>query len=78
MKKEKKTMSKFYEIQPLDTLFFRGSTPMEAGLMNSVSMFPPSASVIKGAFWTAYCNETDKSFSEGLIDDKIPFEVEGC
>jgi CRISPR-associated protein Cmr3 len=70
-------MSKFYEIQPFDTLFFRGATPMEAGLMNAVSMFPPSESVIKGAFWTSYCNETDKSFSEGLIDEKIPFDVEG-
>lgn len=70
-------MSKFYEIQPLDTLFFRGSTPMEAGLMNAVSMFPPSESVIKGAFWTSYCKENCKNFSEGLIDEKIPFDVEG-
>lgn len=69
-------MSKFYEIQPLDTLFFRGATPMEAGLMNSVSMFPPSESVIRGAFWTSYCKENGKSFSEELIDEKIPFEVE--
>jgi hypothetical protein len=40
-------------------------------------MFPPSESVTKGAFWTAYCNETGRCFSEGLIDEKIPFEVEG-
>ena len=79
-------MSKFYEIIPLDTLFFRGSTPMEAGLMNAVSLFPPSESVIKGAFWTTYCKNNNKSFSEGLIktknsegciEEKIPFEVEG-
>lgn len=70
-------MSKFYEITPLDTLFFRGSTPMEAGLMNAVSLFPPSESVIKGAFWTAYCKKSEKSFTEGLIDGKIPLEVEG-
>ena len=44
-------MSKTYEIIPLDTLFFRGSTPMEAGQYNTVSVFPPPVSVIKGAFW---------------------------
>lgn len=76
-------MSKFYEIQPLDTLFFRGSTPMEAGMMNTVSMFPPPESVIRGAFWTTYCNQKNKKYTEGLTTDdltnekKIPFEVEG-
>ena len=50
-------MSKIYEMTPLDTLFFRGSTPMEAGMMTTVSLFPPPISVIKGALWTAYCRE---------------------
>ena len=34
-------MSISYEMQPLDTLFFRGSIPMEAGMQNVVSVFPP-------------------------------------
>lgn len=70
-------MSEFYEINPLDTLFFRGSTPMEAGQYNSVSMFPPPVSVIKGSFWTAFCKENNKSFTENLINNEIPFEVTG-
>ena len=47
-------MSVFYEIIPLDTLFFRGSTPMEAGQNVAVSMFPPPVSVIEGSFRTAF------------------------
>lgn len=66
-------MSKFYEVQPLDTLFFRGSIPMESGLMNTVSMFPPPESVIKGAFWTASCIQKSQPFGNG----NIPFSVEG-
>ncbi|MDD6961880.1 MAG: type III-B CRISPR module-associated Cmr3 family protein [Treponema succinifaciens] len=47
-------MSVFYEIISLDTLFFRGSTPMEAGQNVAVSMFPPPVSVIEGSFRTAF------------------------
>ncbi len=71
-------MSKTYEIIPLDTLFFRGSTPMEAGQYNTVSVFPPPVSVIKGAFWSAHCLHEKKSFSEGLREGGvIPFDVTG-
>lgn len=49
-----------YEIKPLDTLFFRGSTPMESGMVNAISMFPPPLSVIKGALTTAYLKQHDK------------------
>ncbi|MBR4490944.1 hypothetical protein IKP13_09955, partial [bacterium] len=70
-------MSSFYEIIPLDTLFFRGSTPMEAGQYNAVSIFPPPVSVIKGAFWSAHCLHEKRPFTEGLINGQIPFEVSG-
>jgi len=69
-------MSDCFEIIPLDTLFFRGSTPMESGMMNVVSVFPPPVSVIKGAFWTAV-HSKDGVFSAGLVNDEIPLEVTG-
>lgn len=43
-------MSITYELIPLDTLFFRGNTPMEAGQNTATSLFPPPLSVLKGAF----------------------------
>lgn len=71
-------MTKFYEITPLDTLFFRGSTPMEAGQYNTESLFPPPVSVMKGALWTALCQKKGKSFDDGLTaEGKIPFEITG-
>ena len=70
-------MSKIYEMTPLDTLFFRGSTPMEAGMMTTVSLFPPPISVIKGALWTAYCREKNKKFNEDLVEGKIPLKITG-
>ncbi len=69
-------MSDCFEIIPLDTLFFRGSTPMESGMMNVVSVFPPPVSVIKGAFWTAAHSEKG-DFSDGLVNGEIPLEVTG-
>ena len=70
-------MTKFYEITPLDTLFFRGSTSMEAGQYNTESLFPPPVSVIKGALWTAFCNKNGKNYEDGLKDGNIPFEITG-
>lgn len=70
-------MCSFYEITPLDTLFFRGSTPMEAGQYNTISLFPPPASVIKGALWTAHCSKNGKNFSDGLVGGEIPAEITG-
>lgn len=69
-------MSDCFEIIPLDTLFFRGSTPMESGMMNVVSVFPPPVSVIKGAFWTAL-HSKEGDFSDGLVNGEIPLEVTG-
>lgn len=70
-------MSDCFEIIPLDTLFFRGSTPMESGMMNVVSVFPPPVSVIKGAFWTVLHSEKG-DFKSGLDENgNIPLEVTG-
>ena len=69
-------MSDCFEIMPLDTLFFRGSTPMESGMMNVVSVFPPPVSVIKGAFWTV-AHSKNGNFSDGLVNGEIPLEVTG-
>mgnify|MGYP002869185382 CR=1 FL=1 len=68
-------MTSFYEITPLDTLFFRGATPMETGQYNAQSVFPPPATVLKGALWTAYCLKSGKDFSDGLVNGKIPAEI---
>ena len=70
-------MADYFEIIPLDTLFFRGSTPMESGMMNVVSAFPPPVSVIKGAFWTAL--HSDNGDYKSTLDENgnIPLEVAG-
>lgn len=81
-------MSTFYEIIPLDTLFFRGSTPMEAGQNAAISMFPPPVSVIEGTLRTAflaqhgikvekYASGEDCSANEtiGKPSEKAPFDV---
>lgn len=81
-------MSLFYEIIPLDTLFFRGSTPMEAGQNASVSLFPPPVSVFEGAVRTAVLRQKnvdakkyalgEDSLLNSLIGnpgEKPPFEV---
>jgi len=43
----------YYELAPVDTLFFRGAIPLEAGLPVSDSLFPPPLSVLRGAVLTA-------------------------
>lgn len=61
-------MSVFYEIVPLDTLFFRGSVPMEAGQNAAVSMFPPPVSVFEGAIRTAALKQRNidlKKYAQG-------------
>lgn len=81
-------MSLFYEINPLDTLFFRGSVPMEAGQNISVSLFPPPVSVFEGAVRTAVLKQKnidlkkyaagEDAFLNALIGEpggKPPFEI---
>ncbi|MDR2798638.1 MAG: hypothetical protein LBB80_09875 [Treponema sp.] len=43
----------YYEFTPIDTLFFRGAIPLEAGLPVSETLFPPPVSVFAGAVRTA-------------------------
>jgi CRISPR-associated protein Cmr3 len=54
----------YYEFSPVDTLFFRGAIPLEAGLPVSDVLFPPPVSVFAGAVRTAggpdYWNEEIK------------------
>ena len=64
----------FYEFNPLDTLFFRGSTPMEAGLSASDSVFPPPVSVIKGAVRTALMKQNKIPLNREN-GEKINFDV---
>ena len=64
-------MSISYEMLPLDTLFFRGSIPMEAGMQNVVSVFPPPVTVLSGAFWTAACQLACK----GTVDYGKPSDM---
>lgn len=81
-------MSVFYEITPVDTLFFRGSTPMGAGQNTVVSMFPPPVSVFEGAIRTAvllqqgidiekYVSKEDSSVNSliGNPGEKASFEI---
>ena len=41
------------KITPFDTLFFRGTLPMEAGKSCSMSLFPPTPDTVTGALRTA-------------------------
>ena len=47
-------MPQFFEMHALDTLFFRGSQPMEAGQLHPDILFPPPVTVFQGALRTAY------------------------
>ena len=47
----------YYELTPLDTLFFRGALPMEAGQLAAASLFPPPVSVFIGAIRTAVLHQ---------------------
>lgn len=57
-------MNTWYELTPIDTLFFRGNEPMEAGQPTSAALFPPPVSVIQGALRTALLKEKGIAFSD--------------
>ncbi|MCL2284147.1 MAG: hypothetical protein FWC26_12595 [Fibromonadales bacterium] len=63
-------MSVFYELIPVDTLFFRGNIPMEAGMLASESLFPPPPSVFIGAIRTYLGKENGK-----WGEEKADFEI---
>lgn len=64
-----------YEILPLDTLFFRGNTPMEAGQMVCESLFPPPASVCIGAIRSELMKQNDIALNR-TNGEKILFDIE--
>lgn len=72
-------MHKFYEFNPVDTLYFRGAEPMNMGRdHNSSSIFPPPAHTISGAVRTAYLKQHNIDFSDygrGNVDEKIIAEI---
>lgn len=82
-------MKTWYELTPLDTLFFRGSEPMEAGQSSAVPLFPPPTTVIQGALRTALLRERGVTFADykqsevtgdvidliGRCGDEAPFSV---
>jgi CRISPR-associated protein Cmr3 len=63
-------MSVCYTFTPLDTLFFRGNIPMEAGYIPSNPLFPPPVSVISGAVRTAVI--TERGALEAYINGNAP------
>lgn len=69
----------FYSFKPVDTLFFRGSEPMEKGSDHtSTSVFPPPAHTIVGAIRTAYLKQKDidfKDYGNGKVDEKIHNDI---
>lgn len=68
-------MSIWYELSPLDTLFFRGSEPMEAGQLTSETLFPPPVSVLQGALRTELLRQKRISFEEYKKGENIPVPV---
>jgi len=66
-----------YEFVPLDSLFFRGNGPMEAGQLPSISLFPPPLSVFYGALRTAVLRQRQISFSD-YNNGNIESNVEQC
>ena len=82
-------MSIFYEVIPIDTLFFKGSTPMTAGQNVAVSLFPPPVSVFEGAVRTTvllqknidlkdYTSGKDESLINliGKAGEEAPFKID--
>ncbi len=67
-------MSEWYVIEPMDTLFFRGSEPMEAGQLTAAALFPPPVSVIQGALRAAVLRQNGISGRE-YIQGKAPGTV---
>lgn len=67
-------MNTWYELTPLDTLFFRGNEPLEAGIGVSQPLFPPPVSVILGAFRTACLVQKGISFTD-YKENRVAEEV---
>lgn len=82
-------MQIWYEFKPSDTMFFRGSEPLEPGISYQTQMlFPPPPSVISGAMRTAVLRQKNISIKEysrghevkeliGEYGKEAPFSVIG-
>ncbi len=70
-------MSIYYELTPLDTMFFRGAEPLEAGQLEGTVLFPPPVSVIYGALRTAVLKKNGIDFKDykGKENSNIPAEI---
>lgn len=74
-------MTVWYELTPVDTLFFRGAEPMEAGQAASVPLSPPPVSVVMGAIRTAVLQDQGISFvdyKQGIIPAEILGRIGKC
>lgn len=74
-------MNVWYEITPVDTLFFRGATPMEAGQMTSRSLFPPPVTVVEGALRSAVLARQSISgaaYRRGDCPEKVLSQIGRC
>lgn len=83
------TLFRWYEFQPSDTLFLRGSEPMVSGTSyETTQLFPPPVSVISGAIRTAVLAQRDISIARyrrgnpveeviGRYGDRAPFNIIG-
>jgi len=67
-------MNTWYELTPIDTLFFRGNEPMEAGQPTFVPLFPPPVSVVLGALRTTVLKERGIPFAD-YNKGKVPSEL---
>jgi CRISPR-associated protein Cmr3 len=64
-------IKQWIEIDPLDTLFLRGSEPMVAGQNHEVrSVFPPMPSTILGALRTAILTQRGVDLAEFIKDEE--------
>jgi CRISPR-associated protein Cmr3 len=65
----------FYELTPLDTLFFRGAEPLEPGQLVTSAFFPPPVSVISGAIRTTVLKENGISFNDYNKGENVPDQI---
>ena len=72
-------MIKWFSYSPVDTLFFKGSEPMEKGENHtSTLIFPPSTETISGAIRTTYLKQKNiniKNYNKGEVDEKVYEDV---
>jgi CRISPR-associated protein Cmr3 len=57
-------MTIWYQLFPMDTLFFRGPEPLEAGQPSRDALFPPPVSVLQGTLRTAVLMQRGVAFTK--------------